>query len=652
MPRYLFLISLCVLLARCTAPDEPAATDEPSDAAVTVADAEYVGRDACQSCHPDQHASYEASQMGRSFKPATLERSVADFDDPEPIYDRKSNLYYQPFNRGEELFVKAYRLEEGDTTYTRVEKIDFIVGSGQHTNSHMRMENGYLYQIPVTWYAQKGMWELAPGFERGYNPGFDREIEGECMSCHNGIADFVPQSLNRFHSLPDGIGCERCHGPGSLHIRQMQYGDVAESPADTNRFIVNPAELSPERELDVCQRCHMQGAAVLKEGHGWYDFIPGQALEEVMSVFWPRRADSVQTFIMASHPDRLRMSACFESTWAPESPFEPMTCTTCHDPHVGIDTVPAEKFRSDCQSCHAAEEPELADAAPECTAPMPEREAVGDDCASCHMPTSGSSDIPHVQITDHYIRVPERDRTPQGDVEEVLRLANLTENDPSLETRALAFLTVQEEFEGPEALLDSAEVLLDEALQTQPVDSLMPALVRLRFLQHDYAAVRTLAAQAGTGVSDPWTLYRIGESFARVQDRVSTLEYYRRAVREAPDQLKFRMKLASTLADDGQLQEALREYDHLLEANPTMGMAFNNRGLIHAMLGNLQQAETDFRRALAFLPDLEQALGNIASLYFNTGRREEARPYVEHLVDLNPENAQYRQFLEMLDAGG
>lgn len=73
----------------------------------------------------------------------------------------------------------------------RVEKISYIVGSGQHTNSHLIDINGYLHQAPITFYTQKGQWDLAPGFEKGQNTRFERKIEMECITCHNGYPEQV-----------------------------------------------------------------------------------------------------------------------------------------------------------------------------------------------------------------------------------------------------------------------------------------------------------------------------------------------------------------------------------------------------------------------------------------------------------------------------
>src|SRR5690606_23367905 len=100
-------------------------------------DAEYLGIAACSSCHVDKFSTYQHTGMGMSFKSASLSLSVADWQHTSSVYDPHLDLYYQPFHRGEDLFVREYRLENGDTVHQRIERVDYIVGSGQHTNSHI-----------------------------------------------------------------------------------------------------------------------------------------------------------------------------------------------------------------------------------------------------------------------------------------------------------------------------------------------------------------------------------------------------------------------------------------------------------------------------------------------------------------------------------
>jgi hypothetical protein len=63
---------------------------------------------------------------------------------------------------------------------------------------------------------------------------------------------------------------------------------------------VNPAKLPVALQLDVCQRCHIQGNAVLAEGKSFFDFRPGMPLSDVMNVFMPVYKGQEDEHIMAS----------------------------------------------------------------------------------------------------------------------------------------------------------------------------------------------------------------------------------------------------------------------------------------------------------------------------------------------------------------
>lgn len=688
----IFLVALILAMGGCTS------TDDSNDVADTATpyrnldpEVRYVGQDVCAECHVDKFDTYTESQMGRSFKPAHLDQSAAIWEDVDPVYDQQRDLYYQAFHRDEELFVMEYRIASGDTVHKRIEKIDYIVGSGQHTNSHMMDVNGYLYQIPLTWYAQDGRWDLAPGFENN-NSRFSRPITQACMGCHNAVSGFVEGSENKFTELPHGIDCERCHGPGELHVAEKKEGDIVDVRQEIDYSIVNPAKLPIERQFDVCQRCHMQGATVYEEGKTPYDFKPGMNLASVMNVYAPRHSDSTSRFIMASHPDRLQMSECFiGSREALESRTEamgsdgstadvqvpngrashmnPMTCITCHDPHLPIETLGRDHYRSACNSCHtsglldeASSQGSTSNAVQSrsesdstlaglCTAPSALRIEQNDDCVACHMPQSESTDIPHVSVTDHNIRVVRNVSNGERITdEEFVGLASLIQHNVSHGDVAAGYMTYFEEVSDVPYFLDSAAVHLERAEAEESVDAIASSLVRLRFLQNDPEAIVRLLREIDPSVfQDGWSYYRIGEAYVSVGDAATAAEYFRRAVETEPDHLRFRNRLGMIYTSLGRYSDALRAFDAVLSANPKYSDAYNNRGFARAMQGDLSNAEEDFIIAIQLDPDAYQAMANLASLYVNTGQDAKARPYAQRLLEHDPENEAYRRLLEMTE---
>jgi predicted CXXCH cytochrome family protein len=624
---YIVLLVAGGVLSACN--DEPgvvAPTAEPTYLNLN-SDVSYVGKEACQPCHTTQYETFIQSQMGRSFKAATLSNSAASFDDPAPVYDPFNDFYYRPFTKGNALFIMEYRLSGRDTVFKRIEQIDYIVGSGQHTNSHIMEENGYLYQMPLTWYAQDGKWGLPPKFGRDNNSRFSRPIPLRCMTCHNAMPDFIQGSENRYANVPHGIDCERCHGPGSLHVREKQAGKVVDVNSEIDYTIVNPRKLPVDLQFNVCQRCHMQGAAVFKEGKTAFDFRPGMRLEDVENVFWPRYPDSVEHFIMASHPDRLQMSSCYLQSHEEGRDYAPMTCITCHNPHLSIETLSKEHYTQVCQSCHTAARDNL------CT----EDKAV------------------RASRADHFIRVVSSDDSSRLSPEavtaqkEFIRLAGLIDDAPTDREIADGFLTYYEEITDTPAFLDSAAVYLEKARQNVSPQALAPSWIRLWFWQEKYEDVISLAQTLDEQtLRNPWTLYRIGEAFMQTGRTREAIHYYTLAVNLAPLHLRFLNKLASAYSEDGQLHQAISIFDTILEANPKFDQAYNNRGFTRVMLGDLQGAEVDFLAALALNPDAPLSLGNIASLYYNTNRKAEARPYVQRLLELEPDNPRYRQLWNLL----
>ena len=650
MPRSFVLFFLLVFLAGCAA-QEPSTVDEPGTYAAWSADTEYVGIQVCADCHEQQYQSYSRSQMGRSFKLAEKALSDASWDVVRPIHSALDDLYYQPFADGEDLFVHEYRLAGADTVHSRIEQIDYIVGSGQHTNSHIYEENGFLYQIPVTWYAQDEKWDLAPKFQKvGNNYRFGRVITDECMACHNAQPTFVEGSENRFEMVPEGINCEKCHGPGSVHVEAMKAGKAVNTVSEIDYTIVNPGKLTPELELDVCKRCHMQGASVFADGQNPLDWRPGLPLSSHENVFWPRQPDSTTHFIMASHPDRLAMSSCFKESWNEERGFDPITCTTCHDPHSPIEETSGETYSATCQNCHTGTLA-LGASSLTCTEPDVVSGAIDTPCASCHLPLSGSTDIPHIQITDHYIRVPDKLQPEEvEDQERFIRLAAMIDTAPDAHNLADGFLTYFEQFTDRPGMLDSAEVYL-RRVKSENTPSLTSSWIRLWHLQEDHTAIRrTVQSSPNKIEEDAWTYYRIGEAFEAINDFPSSIRWLRKAIELGPDHLRFRDKLGVSLTRAGQINEAISLYDRMLQDNALYENAWNNRGFARLMIEDLEGAESDFKAALALSPDMELAMANLASFYLNTNRNDEAIPLVRRLIKRYPQNAGYAQVWTMLTA--
>jgi hypothetical protein len=265
------------------------------------------------------------------------------------------------------------RLSKGQKRDQR--QLSYYVGSGVAGRSFGYVRDGFLFEAPVTWYAQTGSWDVSPGYASDTASRWSRPIEPSCLFCHASQTRRREGTLNAYADpafVQNGIGCERCHGPGSLHV-------------EGKAKMVNPARLGPARRDDVCAQCHLTGQSrVDRAGRDLTDYQPGDVLSDFVACFVPTAQGDFQ---VNSHVEKLSESTCKRVAG------DRLWCGSCHDPHsVPPASERAAWYRTKCLTCHEAAQ---------C--------ARGFDCTSCHMPKSRAADAGHGVFTDHSIpRIPGR----------------------------------------------------------------------------------------------------------------------------------------------------------------------------------------------------------------------------------------------------
>ncbi|MCH8903707.1 MAG: tetratricopeptide repeat protein [Bacteroidetes bacterium] len=601
----------------------------------------YVGINVCRTCHEDVYTTYMHTAMGESFDFATHEKSAASYSTNISVYDSVLDFYYTPFWRADTLMVLEYRITGDDTTHKRIERISYVIGSGHHTNSHIIDINGYLYQAPITYYTQQEVWDLAPGFDGGFNTRFTRPIGLECMTCHNGFPDFETGSINKFNTVKRGIDCERCHGPGELHVTEKLAGIIIDTSKNIDPTIVNPAHLSRSLQMSICQRCHLQGITVLKDGSTYEDFRPGMHLSEVMDVFIPKYELSEEKFIMASQADRLMKSKCYKHS-------ETMSCITCHNPHVSVRETAIQVFNQKCNTCHDVQM---------CTEKKETRLERDDNCIACHMQQSESIDIPHIAITDHFIRIPKveaalADSEITG-INRFIELACLTSDRPSNKTIAKAYLSYHEKYSGGSFTLDSAIKYLEKVYDPENPLNTIKETVQYYFAKDLIDKVIAQAEKVEIrAIDDGWTYYRIGEAYYSRSNFKKAYLYYDKAVVKDKYNLNFQNKLGATYMQLGEIHNAKFTFEGIVKSNPKHVAALSNLGFAHLKLGDPDKAELFYNRAIALDPDYIPAILNKVGLLIYRGEYEEAKELTKKILKKDPFHPQAIQILQQLSALG
>jgi predicted CXXCH cytochrome family protein len=346
--------------------------------------ATYVGMEKCVACHDEQHTSFLATPHSRAM------RRVDPSDEPPDVeyHQRKSGRSYRVYRSDGKLRHREFIAdgEKGDIVLGDY-PVAFGIGSGDHARGYIMNIDGFLVESPITWYASRKAWGMSPGYDQPNHFGFNRPITQLCVSCHSGRVETIDDSLHKLRISEMTVSCEKCHGPGSLHVQQRKAKiDVGKGIDYT---IVNPANLSRELNESVCARCHLNGAAsVVLRGRFHRNFRPGLPLSDFRVDY---RLDQPEASMkITGHFEQMRLSRCYTQT-------KTLTCTTCHNPHGRPEpSMKIEYFRKKCLSCHQD------DAA--CKLPDKPRlmKSPQNDCVQCHMPKA-DTEVPHLAFIHHRI---------------------------------------------------------------------------------------------------------------------------------------------------------------------------------------------------------------------------------------------------------
>jgi Flp pilus assembly protein TadD len=594
-------------------PEPTAATDDPRLTFPTRfrnvrPDVQYVGDQACDECHETQCRTYRQHPMGRSMAALPGPRSADHLGPDGRATFEALGLRYDAELRGGRLFhretVPAPSSEAG--AFVEAEP-RFVIGSGTRGAGYLIAEDGYVFQSPISWYPQKGVWDLSPGYHQR-NEHFDRPVIGSCLFCHANRVEPVPDTLNRFEApvfRGEAIGCERCHGPGELHVRR-QKERRAGSNDDT---IVNPRRLEPALREAVCEQCHLQGQArVQRRGRGLFDYRPGLPLHLFWSVF-VRPPEQVHDTKAVGQVEQMHLSRCFRGSNGA------LGCATCHDPHWLPDAgEKVEYYRNKCLSCHR-------DRAP-CSLPAEARRANGDACAACHMPRLSVTDVVHVAGTDH--RVPRR----PGDEPPDRR-----DRRPGDDLPLVAFHYEQKTAEERETGRDLGVALMDLAAQAPPGAEAAAG-------HFGRVALPLLEAATRADPDDLPACEALGYAWRCRGRGEEALEVYESALARAPGRELALAEAATVAGRLGRPGDAARYWRRAIDVSPRRWNYHYQLAESLVRLGRAADALPECEAALRLNPASVEVRRLQVGCLVESGRKDEARVAFARLMALRPANAE------------
>jgi DmsE family decaheme c-type cytochrome len=211
---------------------------------------------------------------------------------------------------------------------------------------------------------RKGYPEI-PKIEGAFYTGSDL-----CLPCHDDIFDQFKKTIHYRISSSEtgqaGKGCESCHGPGSIHVKEKGGTDN----------IINFVKLSPDESSEICLTCHNDSP--LMNWRENYHILNAVSCVECHKPHMKTESKMVYLgdpeICYLCHQDIKAQNMLPSHHPVKENK---MKCSDCHNPHGSVNgSIEQESPNMLCFKCHAEYQGPF----------IYEHEPAFEDCSICHEP--------------------------------------------------------------------------------------------------------------------------------------------------------------------------------------------------------------------------------------------------------------------------
>jgi len=512
------------------------------------------------------------------------------FPGAKPYFHRASGTWFQMISKDGGWVQRSWQTGyDGKEDNAQELKIDFIMGSGNHVRTYLhRTARGTLIELPLAWYAEKGgTWAMNPGYDVSHLP-VSRKVGYDCMFCHNAYpsipAGHEAAGVEPVFSepLPEGIDCQRCHGPGEHHVRAAQIPNA--KLEDVKKAIVNP-----RGNMEVCLQCHLETTSaplpnsIRRFDRGPFSYRPGEPLSAFMLAYDHAPGTGRDgKFEIVSSAYRLRKSQCFLQSKGT------LTCTTCHNPHdIPHSPTAADHYNSICRQCHIVV--------------RAKNHPATENCIDCHMPKRRTEDVVHAVMTDHLIQ-----RRPAGNL-----LAEIPERHDF-------------EYRGEVVPYGDADELYTAVAQVSAKSNLDTGIPRLE------------SAIAQRKPSQAEFYLEMGDAYTNTNQFKKAVEPYRQALSRRPGSALILRRMANALRESGQSQEALDALVRATQFEPANAEAWYDLGLLQSDLGRKPDAIASLRKANELDPEFANAENSLGAVLAETGQTDLAETAFRAALRMEP----------------
>jgi hypothetical protein len=343
-------------------PQGPAGKDgAPGPAGADLSGAEYVGSQVCSGCHAEiynLHAnSGHAHALSKIASGAAPDFPYSQLSDPPQGYTWEDISYVLGGYGWQAIFAN---------------KDGFIITDEPGKSGNAEYGNQYNLE-------NKDL-EKRAGFV-SFSAG-EADLKNDCVACHTtgyspaGNQDDLPGIVGVWKE--DGVQCERCHGPGSLHMK---------NPQGLRMFI--------ERDAEACGECHQvddSGSLYAKDGfinhtQQYVELAKGKHLTLECSNCHNVHSGAVQLEQAGEPVSKLECKNCHyaQANNHKVAMHKNFACTQCHMPPMVLNAWgDAEKYTADMPTHLFAINPALSSQFSEDGAQVQAQISLDYACKHCH----------------------------------------------------------------------------------------------------------------------------------------------------------------------------------------------------------------------------------------------------------------------------
>jgi Tfp pilus assembly protein PilF len=620
----------------------------------------YTGRASCIECHKKEDDLWKGSHHALAMDTATVKTVLGNFDNFEFRY--KGNVH-RMFKKDGKFYINT----NGPNGIFADFLIAYTFGYTPLQQYLVPFEDGKLQCLPIAWDTEKKRWfHLGDTVYAGQDIKPDNWLywtnqaqnwNGMCADCHStNLRKNYNPSTGAFKTTWSEIdvSCEACHGPASDHIEWAKLPEGSRPPDVNTGLIVKTRDLDNKELLNVCARCHSRRSIMSDYQNNNDDLLNYMIPQLITQPIY--------------HADGQILDEDYEyASFTQCKMFEKgIKCSDCHDSHS------VRTLKDDNELCMKCHRPDLYNTPSHHFHKMPDPQGkhlinrgkpdyiqgTGAQCVNCHM--VGRFYMGNDYRRDHSFRIPRPDLTIS------IGTPNAC-NDCHLDKSVAWSQGFIEKWYGSKKRPHYGEIFSaanrrdpkavpDLILYAQ--NELFPLMVRATAVSllanYDDSLSKKAVEKA---LSDPASLLRHSALNGFQPQNVQSFEKLLLPLLNDPVKgIRTEAAIRLSVVPENQLSEparkarksALDEYVNVNLYTSDFPGGRYNLGVMYANSGDFEKAAECYRAALKIDGLFYMAKVNLATVYNQQKKNEDAERLLKEVLTENPEISQVNYSLALL----